>query len=300
VIYNLDFLNELKRRSNDVNTALDRYLPEVSAYPGVIYEAMRHSVFAGGKRLRPVLALAASEVLDGSPDDIIPAACALELIHTYSLIHDDLPAMDNDDLRRGQPTCHKKFGEAIAILAGDALLTLAFNLITRCARVGSVTSDGLLTVVAEISEAAGVYGLVGGQVLDIISSSENIDAESLEYIHRNKTGAMYRASLRTGAILSGAGGKDRQSLTQYAEHLGMAFQITDDILDLLGDEKTIGKPVKSDIKNNKATYPALFGLNEARRMAADEAENSIRCVSQYGEKADFLIELVKFVIQRSY
>jgi len=296
----LDFLSELGKRTIIVNEALERLLPPVETYPRIIHEAVRYSLFAGGKRLRPVLALASAEILGGSQRDILPAACALELIHTYSLIHDDLPAMDNDDLRRGMPTCHKKYGEAMAILAGDALLTMAFELITLCPVTDVITPASLITVITEISRASGTAGLVGGQVVDIMSTSSKVDEETLDYIHRCKTGAMYRASVRTGAILSGAGQRDLDNLTGYAEHLGMAFQIADDILDIVGDEKNIGKPVKSDIKNDKATYPAMYGIEEAGRMARDQMEKALSSIDGYGEKADFLRELVKFVVNRNH
>lgn len=296
----MDFLAELEKRSRMVNLALDEMIPAADTYPAIIHEAIRYSLFAGGKRLRPVLAMTTAELLDGNVEDIMPAACALELIHTYSLVHDDLPAMDNDDLRRGVPTCHRKFGEAMAILAGDALLTIAFELITRCPLTGKITPGRLLQVVAEVSAAAGTSGLVGGQVVDILSAADRVNKETLAYIHRNKTGAMYRASVRTGAILSGAGEEDLHRLTGYSDHLGMAFQITDDILDIVGDEKRMGKPAGSDIKNNKATYPALYGIYQAGAMAAREAGLALKSIECYGEKADFLRELVRFILKRSH
>lgn len=296
----MDFLNELRYRSQMVNEALDELLPAAGEYPPVIHEAMRYSLFAGGKRLRPVLALATAEILGGSTGDIMPAACALELIHTYSLVHDDLPAIDNDDLRRGMPTCHNKFGEAVAVLAGDALLTMAFELIARSPARGRITPDRILRVVAEVASAAGTSGLIGGQVVDVISAADRVDRETLAFIHRKKTGAMYRVSVRTGAILSGCGPEDLERLTGYAEHLGMAFQITDDILDIVGDEEKMGKPAGSDLKNNKATYPALYGMDEARRMAGLEAGLAVERLEVYGEKAAFLRELVMFVIERSH
>ncbi len=296
----MNFLSELEKRSGKVNAALDELLPAAGEYPPIIHEAMRYSLFAGGKRLRPVLALASAEITGGSTEDIMPAACALELIHTYSLVHDDLPAMDNDDLRRGMPTCHRKFGEAMAILAGDALLTAAFELITRCPLRGRITPERMIRVVAEVASAAGTAGLIGGQVVDVISAADRIDGETLAYIHRNKTGAMYRVSVRTGAILSGAGEEDLERLTGYADHLGMAFQITDDILDITGDDQLMGKPSGSDLKNNKATYPALYGMDEARKMAALEADMAVRCLESFGPEADFLRELVWFVIRRSH
>lgn len=296
----MDFLSDLKKRSGEVSDALDKLVPPAGTYPQVIHEAARYSLLAGGKRLRPVLALATAEMLGGSTGDIMPAACALELIHTYSLIHDDLPAMDNDDLRRGMPTCHKKFGEDIALLAGDALLTMAFELIARCPMKGEITPERLIRVVSEVAVAAGTTGLIGGQVVDVISSADRVDGETLEYIHRNKTGAMYRVSVRSGAILSGAGESDLDRLTDYAQHLGMAFQITDDILDIEGDEKSLGKPTGSDIKNNKATYPALYGMDKAREMAAREAREAISAITPYGPEAWFLTGLVKFVVKRSH
>lgn len=295
----MDFKKELKLRAEEVNAALNSLVPQAGDYPGIIHEAVRYSLFAGGKRLRPVLALAAAEVMGGDSRDIMPVACSLELIHTYSLIHDDLPAMDNDDLRRGMPTCHKKYGEAMAILAGDALLTMAFTLMAGGPLLEKEPSR-LLQVIAEISAAAGTGGLIGGQVVDILSSSGNVDADTLEYIHKHKTGAMYRVSVRAGAILSGCPGEDLARLTGYAEHLGLAFQITDDILDLVGDEKSLGKPVKSDLKNEKGTYPALYGLEEAKRMSRAEMDKALQLISVYDEKADFLRELVKFVVNRNH
>lgn len=297
----MNFKNELNKRAKLVNGALNRLVPESTIYPGIIHEAMRYSLFAGGKRLRPVLTLAAAEVLEGNCQDILPAACSLELIHTYSLIHDDLPAIDNDDLRRGMPTCHKKYGEAMAILAGDALLTMAFNLVAQCPLNNIITPERLLRVISEISSAAGTEGLIGGQVVDIASSSSTgIERETMEYIHRNKTGAMYRISVRAGAILSGAAEEDLQRLTLYADHLGLAFQITDDLLDIVGDEKLLGKPVNSDIRNEKATYPSLFGLDGAKKLAIEEMEKAIESIEYYKEKADFLRELVRFVVNRNY
>lgn len=296
----MDFLAELEKRAGIVNRALDQMVPAAGTYPDVLHEAVRYSLFAGGKRLRPVLALTTAEMLGGSADDIMPAACALELIHTYSLVHDDLPAIDNDDLRRGMPTCHRKFGEAIAILAGDALLTMAFELITRCPLNGRITPGRLLKVVAEVSAAAGTAGLIGGQVVDILSAADRVSKDTLAYIHRNKTGAMYTISVRTGAILSGAGEEDLRRLTEYSGNLGMAFQITDDILDIVGDEEIMGKPAGSDIKNNKATYPALYGIERSRAMAAHEADMAIKLLEPYGQRADFLRELVRFVVNRSY
>ncbi|KJS17444.1 MAG: geranyl transferase [Peptococcaceae bacterium BRH_c4b] len=295
----MDFIRELKARAALVDRALEEYLPTDGTHPAVIHEAMRYSLFAGGKRLRPVLALSASEVAGGSVEKIMPAACALELIHTYSLIHDDLPAMDDDDFRRGRPTCHKKYGEAMAILAGDALLTMAFELLTSGALTGALPARESLAVISEVAVAAGSRGLVGGQVVDIISD-DSVDPATLEYIHRHKTGALYRGSVRLGAILSGAERHTLDRLTVYAEHLGLAFQIADDILDVTGDEEKIGKPLKSDVKNKKATYPALYGLAAARAKAYDCRDRALTQLEAFGPEADFLRELVRFVVDRDH
>lgn len=296
----MNFSSELEKRSEIINQALEKYIPTGDTYPSIIHEAIRYSLFAGGKRLRPLLALATAEIFGGNIRDILPAACSLELIHTYSLIHDDLPAMDNDDLRRGIPTCHKKYGEALAILAGDALLTMAFELICRCPLTALITPERLLRVISEVSSAAGTMGLIGGQVVDIISAPEMVNKETIAYIHQNKTGAMYRVAVKTGAILSGAEEDDLDRLTCYAEHLGMAFQITDDILDITGNQETLGKPVKSDLKNNKATYPAVYSMTGAKDMAIDEMEKALQSIDIYEGRADFLKEMAMFVVNRSH
>lgn len=295
----MDFISELKKRAALVDEALERYLPAQKAYPAVIHEAMRYSLFAGGKRLRPVLALAAAEVVGGDTEKILPAACTLELIHTYSLIHDDLPAMDDDDFRRGRPTCHKKYGEAMAILAGDALLTLAFEVLARGAADGLLPEKETVRVIAEVGMAAGTTGLVGGQVVDMLSS-DTVDHITLEYIHSRKTGALYRASVRLGAILSGADEVSLARLTEYAEYLGLAFQIADDILDIRGDASKIGKPVKSDIKNKKATYPALYGMDKAVLKARESMEKGLSALEIFGAEANFLRELIHFVVTRDH
>jgi geranylgeranyl diphosphate synthase type II len=260
---------------------------------------MRYSVFAGGKRLRPAMVIGAAEAIGSNAERVLPTACALEIIHTYSLIHDDLPAMDNDDLRRGKPTNHKVYGEAMAILAGDALLTLAFQLITE--NIQYATADSVVRVIKEIAEASGSVGLIGGQVADIISANhEQIDQETMAYIHRHKTGALFRASVRSGAILAGASEKQLKDLTDYAENLGLAFQIVDDILDVEGDADKIGKPVGSDEKNSKATYPAIFGMEQARQKAMQAAEDAINAIKYFGSEAEFLRSAVHFIINRDH
>jgi len=296
----MSFKEELARQADLVDQALNELLPPAGSYPVVIHEAMRYSVFAGGKRLRPALVLAAARAVDGDVKDVLLAACAVELLHTYSLVHDDLPAMDNDDLRRGRPTNHKIYGEAMAILVGDALLTLAFGLLAGLPQTGPLKSIGVVRVIAEMAEAAGTAGLIGGQVVDLLSAEEQIDQATLEYIHSRKTGALYRASVRAGAQLAGANPQQLQQLTVYAENLGLAFQIVDDILDIEGDEKKLGKPVGSDVKNQKATYPALHGMAAAKTMARQAAEQATNALDTFGAEADFLRELVHFVLQRDF
>lgn len=293
----MDFKEELKKKAALVEEALDRFLPLPDTYPPLIHQAMRYSVMGGGKRLRPALVMAAAETVGGCAEDVLPAACAIELIHVYSLVHDDLPAMDDDDYRRGKLTSHKVYGEAVALLVGDALLTLAFKLLSQCR---NTSPEAVVRVINEVAAGAGTLGLIGGQVVDTFSAGEEIAESTLEYIHRHKTGAMYRVSLRTGAILAGTGEKDLACLTEYAEHMGLAFQIKDDILDLEGDEKKLGKPVGSDVRNKKATYPALFGLDQSKEMARLAVNKAAAALSVFGQEADFLRSLALFVIERDF
>lgn len=291
-----DFLKELRKRAAVVEEALENLLPAKSAYPPLIHQAMRYSVMGGGKRLRPVLVMAGAEAVGGKAADVLPAACAFELIHTYSLVHDDLPAMDNDDYRRGKLTSHKVFGEAAAVLTGDALLTLAFQLLAE----SKGAPQNILRVIREAAAGAGTFGLIGGQVVDTLSEGIEPNEENLLYIHRHKTGALYKVSVRAGAILCGAREDQLAALTEYAENLGLAFQIKDDILDIEGDEGKIGKPVGSDTKNNKATYPALFGLEQSRVKARQAAEQALAALQPFGEEADFLRAMIHFVIERDF
>ncbi|MBO8137288.1 MAG: polyprenyl synthetase family protein [Desulfotomaculum sp.] len=294
----MEFLQQLKERAELVEKAFEKYVPQESTYPSIIHQAMRYSLLAGGKRLRPALVIGAAEAVGCDPQRVLPTACALELIHTYSLVHDDLPAMDNDDMRRGKPTNHVVFGEAVSILAGDALLTLAFQLLAENAK--TAPADLVVRVIQEVAELSGSKGLIGGQVVDTISAGSEVDAQTLEYIHRHKTGALFRASVRAGAILSGASDLQLQALTNYAENLGLAFQIIDDILDVEGDSQKIGKPVGSDEKNQKATFPALFGIEAARRKAREAADNAINALEAFGPRGEFLRSAVNFIINRDY
>lgn len=296
----VDYLADLSARARLVDRALDDCLPPEDAPPALIHRAMRYSVFAGGKRLRPVLCLASCEAAGGDPAEAMPAACAFELIHTYSLIHDDLPAMDNDDLRRGRPTSHRVFGEAIAILAGDALLTLGFGLLGACVRKWAPSRRGLLSLVEETAQACGTAGLIGGQVADLQSSGRITGLAELEAVHRAKTGALFRAAVRAGALIAGAGEDALGALTAFAEHFGLAFQITDDILDVTGDEEKLGKPVGSDIRNEKVTFVSLLGLDEARRRARNAVENAVSALDGFGREADFLRRTALFVLAREF
>jgi len=287
----------LKDRRALVDAALERFLPPEDTPPPTVHRAMRYSVMAGGKRLRPILVIAGAEAVGGTPATVMPAACALELIHTYSLIHDDLPAMDDDDYRRGRLTNHKVFGEAIAILAGDALLTLAFRLV---ADNTALVNDArvLRDVVAELADAAGTSGMVGGQVVDIESEGKAITAETLEYIHRHKTAALIRASLRVGALLAGGDGKAVAAIGEAGSDLGLAFQIVDDILDVEGSLEELGKTAGSDERKQKATYPALHGLEASRRQAKMLIERTKQRLEGFGARAVPLQALADYVVER--
>lgn len=278
-----------------IDTSLATFVPSENMYPPAIFEAMRYSLFAGGKRLRPILLMAAADSVGGKGSDYLHVACGLEMIHTYSLIHDDLPAMDDDDYRRGKLTSHKVFGEGMAILAGDALLTAAFTVMLA---QPSVQGDVLVKVVREISNASGATGMIGGQVIDLSSEGKVIDIETLSYMHQAKTGALFKAAVRAGAQLARANEWQLISLTEYAEQFGLAFQITDDILDVTGTQEKIGKPVGSDVKNHKATYVTLYSLDKANNMAHQAVNNALDALSQFGTEADILREMVRSLLTR--
>jgi geranylgeranyl diphosphate synthase type II len=278
-----------------VDDALEKVLPAAATQPTSIHQAMRYSVFAGGKRLRPIACLESARIF---APDITPAlhpACALEFIHTYSLIHDDLPALDNDDLRRGKPTCHKKFGEATAILAGDALLTLAFQTIGDT----PVATERRVRILQEVSAAAGtVNGMVGGQVADLEAEGKNVGAEVLEYIHQSKTAALIRASIVSGAICAGAADEDVARLRRFGHTIGWAFQVTDDILDVEETSAALGKTAGKDAAQQKATYPAVFGLKRSHEIAREMAERAIAELAPLGERAARLREIAEYLVLR--
>ncbi len=294
----MDIKSYLSRKKDIVDQALDKLVPPATLFPPSVHEAMRYSLFAGGKRVRPILAIAAAEALGAKTTDLLPLAGALELIHTYSLIHDDLPAMDDDDLRRGRPTCHKVYGEAIAILAGDGLLTMAFEVLSDPRRTKAVPANRLISIIKEISTASGVYGMVGGQVVDMEVEGKDIDFPTLEYIHTHKTGALIRASVRIGSIYAKANKRRFTALTRYGELVGLAFQIADDILDITGKQEEIGKDVGSDLKKGKKTFPSFYGLEESRRRAVEVADKAILSLRDFDRKADPLRELAKYIINR--
>lgn len=279
-----------------VDAALGRWVPEEALDPALIHKAMRYSLFAGGKRVRPLLAIAAAEAVSESTDGVEQAACSLELIHTYSLIHDDLPALDNDDLRRGRPTCHKVFGDAMAILAGDALLTLAFEVL---AKLPGVDAQRRIQLVAELATASGtVGGMIGGQVNDIQGEGQPPTAALLESIHRAKTGALLRASVRMGAIYAGAGEAKLAALTEFGEHVGLAFQIVDDVLDVEESSEALGKTAGKDAQQQKITFPAVYGLDTSRVMAEQERAAAHAALSDFGARADRLKQLADLIVQR--
>jgi geranylgeranyl diphosphate synthase type II len=294
----MDIKTYLSKKKEIIDKALEKLVPKADAFPPSVHEAMRYSLFAGGKRVRPILTLAAAESLGGKTADLLPIAGALELIHTYSLIHDDLPAMDNDDYRRGMATCHKVYGEAIAILAGDGLLTMGFEVLSDPQRLKALPAGRLIAIIREISTASGVHGMVGGQVVDMESEGREVDFPTLEYIHTHKTGALIRASVRTGAIYARASKRQFTALSHYGEMVGLAFQITDDILDITGKREETGKDVGSDIKKGKKTFPAFYGLEESRRRATEVADKAVASLHDFGRAADPLRELAKYIVTR--
>lgn len=288
---------DLRKAIADVDGALDRFLPAKEAYPDVIHRAVRYSIFAGGKRLRPLLTLSAAEIFGVPVTHALPAACAIEMVHTYSLIHDDLPALDDDDYRRGRLSNHKVFGEAMAILAGDALLTLAFETIAGEASAYFPAAT-VVRLVEELAKAAGMAGMIGGQVADILSEGKPANPETLDYIHRHKTGKLITCCVRSGAIMGGASIEEMKSLTRFAEQVGLAFQIVDDILDITGDEAALGKKTGADVKKEKMTYPALYGLDEAKYKAQALLSSALAELAPFGAAGASLQCLAEMLVLR--
>ena len=291
-----DLKTYLESKQQQVNVRLFRSLPPNAS--SRIANAMLYSVMAGGKRLRPVLCLAAAEAVGGCSEDAINTAVAIELIHTYSLIHDDLPAMDDDVLRRGKPTCHVAYGEATAILTGDALLTLAFQMLTSQEGAADVPADRRLQVIHAVATAAGYEGMIGGQMTDIDAEGSRIDLSRLEQLHLMKTGALIKAAVTTGGILGGGTSEQIRHLHKYAQNIGLAFQIVDDILNVEGDPALLGKAVGTDEEKKKSTYPALLGLVESRKLAASRVKGALQALDYFDKKADPLRAIAKYVIDR--
>lgn len=292
----MDIKQYFKRKAALVERELDRLLPAEHETPQTIHQAMRYSVFAGGKRLRPILAIAAGEIFGAGERELLPAASALEMIHTYSLIHDDLPAMDNDNLRRGMPTCHVKFGEAMAILAGDALLTQAFVTLADCE---TSHPERKARIISEVAHAAATKdALIGGQVLDMQSEGKPVTGEQLEEIHRGKTGAIIRCSIRIGAIIGGASEAELNALTIYGEKAGLAFQVADDLLDETGTSEELGKTAGKDAASHKATYTALYGIHGAREMAERLCREAIAAARSLERNTEVLESIAPFIVER--
>ncbi len=294
----MDLKTYLRTCQKQIDCALDRYLPKVNTKPATLHKAMRYSLFAGGKRLRPILCLAAAEACGGNVDDALPLACALECIHTYSLVHDDLPSMDNDDFRRGRPTCHKVFGDGIAVLAGDALLTVAFEIVSKAK---PTPRYDISTLLGEIAVAAGSQKLIAGQVADLEAEGKKVKRDQLQFIHENKTAAILRSSVRLGAMSANAAGRKLSAITRFGQRLGLAFQIIDDILDVTQTSEILGKSAGKDVAAKKATYPRVIGLqksrDEARRLTR-QAHNALSVFSS--SDAEPLHTLANYLLEREY
>ena len=288
----------LDKKRTLVDKALEKFMPQPSGLASEMITSMNYSLFAGGKRLRPILCIAGAEAVGGCADNVLPVACALELIHTYSLIHDDLPAMDNDDFRRGKPTNHKVFGEAVAILAGDGLLTLAFNLMARHGTEGGSREGVLMRVIDLISHAAGYKGMVGGQTADIAYEGKEPDPAVVHYIHRHKTGALIAASVTSGAILAGCNEEQERSINRYGQQVGLAFQIADDVLNIEGDSSVMGKDIGSDKARGKMTYPSVFGITDSKRAQEELVDSAIDSLTGFDKKADPLRNIARYIIER--
>ena len=295
----MEFKQCLKEKASFVEKVLKEYMPKEEGYQKTVIEAMNYSLSAGGKRLRPILTLEACKLVGGNEDEAISFAIAIEMIHTYSLIHDDLPALDNDDLRRGRPTNHKVYGEAMGILAGDALLNYAFE-VMLAGSINKENPEKYLKAINEIAKGAGIYGMIGGQVVDVESENKQIEKEKLDYIHMNKTAAMMVGCMRAGATIGGANSEQMEEITKYAKNIGLSFQIVDDILDIVGDEAKLGKKVGSDIENHKSTYPSLLGLDKSKEIAHNLIDEAKKSIEKLSDDVDFLKGLAEYIIDREY
>lgn len=279
--------------------ALDKYLPQVDCLQGSVIRAARYSLSAGGKRIRPALVMEFCRACGGEAEDALPIACAIEMMHTFSLIHDDLPCMDNDDMRRGKPSCHKAFGECTALLAGDALAMLPFQIIAEAALKKRINAEAALKIISLLGERAGIFGMIGGQVIDTENEGKRLETPVLLEMYRMKTGALLDFCCRAGCIAAGAGADKLLAASVYAQKLGLAFQIKDDILDVTADEKLLGKPVGSDAQSGKHTYVSAVGLENARAEAKKLTEEAIKALDAF-EDTQFLVELTEFLLERNY
>ena len=292
----MDFKEELKEKVKFVDEYMEKFLPPEDKYPEIIHKAMRYSVFAGGKRLRPIMVMEACRAFGGDVEKAMPFACAIEMIHTYSLIHDDLPALDNDDYRRGRLTSHKMFGENMAILAGDALLHHAFETMAEaCVKMNDIKYTKAMLARAQ---GAGINGMVAGQVVDVISEGKEIDKDTLDYIHKNKTAAMIIGALKAGAEIGGASDEEIKNIERVGELVGVAFQIQDDILDVTSTLEELGKPINSDEKNHKVTYATMFGVEDASKIVLDMSNEALEILHSMGDRMEFLERLTEYLIRR--
>jgi len=294
----VDIRRYLEEKRQEIDQFLESVIPDSKTEPARLHESMRYSLFAGGKRVRPILAIAAAEAIAPPSKATVPVASSLELIHTYSLVHDDLPAMDNDDYRRGKLTNHKVYGEAMAILAGDALLTLAFDLCSNPRLQDGLDAARQVRLIHELAIGAGNLGMVGGQVLDIQAENQDIDLATLQNIHMHKTGKLIRAAVRMGAMVAGATPAQLASLTAYAEDVGLAFQIADDVLNVTGTREELGKNANTDAQRGKKTYPTFYGVEGARKLAAECTERALGHLARFDAKAEPLRELAKYITAR--
>lgn len=295
----MDLKSYIKKFQERVDKALEAALHSEDTLPTSLHKAMRYSVFAGGKRIRPVLMMAACEAVGGDIEKVLPAACSMEMIHTYSLIHDDLPAMDDDDFRRGRPTNHKVFGEATAILAGDALLTEAFGLLSAPDSLSDIPAETRLQLINIMARCAGSMGMVGGQVVDMEAEGKEADLPTLEYIHTHKTGALILAAIQCGALVGGCNQEQFDALSRYGGTAGLAFQVADDILDVVGEQEVLGKDIGSDQARGKATYPALMGLEEAKARALELTALAIESLELFDDRADPLRQIARYIVDRT-
>ena len=294
----VDIEKYLKEKQGIVDCYLEANLPPIDTPPEVLYESIRYSLLAGGKRIRPILTIAAAEAIGPSPQAMLPVACAFEFIHTYSLVHDDLPAMDNDDFRRGKPTNHKVYGDGLAILAGDGLQAMAFEWCSRMDLVNDIEPHVQVQIIAELAHGAGSQGMVGGQVLDIQAENKKVELGELQNIHAHKTGKLIRASVRAGALLSGANLTQFDQLTAYAEDIGLAFQIADDVLNITGTREELGKDANTDAGRGKQTYPSFYGVDGAKKLARECADRAIDRLNGFDEKADPLRGIAQYIVSR--